>query len=92
MELKTVKEDEKKLVVELHGETIGFANMLKDELWKDSNVREAAAIKKHPYLAEPNILVAVSRGSPKSALEKVSGNIAELVKELGEKLKGTLKK
>ncbi len=92
MELKTVKEDEKKLIVELKGETIGFAHMLKDELWKDANVKEAAAIKEHPYLSEPKILVAVSRGSHKTALEKVSDRIADQVKEFGEKFKDSLKK
>ncbi len=92
MELKTVKEDDKKLIVELGGETIGFAHMLKDELWKDASIKEAAAIKEHPYLSEPKILAAVSRGSPKTALEKVSENISKQAKDFGDKFKDALKK
>jgi len=92
MELKTVKEDEKKLIVELKGESIGFAHMLNDELWKDPNVKEAAAIKEHPYLSEPKILVAVSIGSPKTALEKVPENILKQAKDFEDKFKDSLKK
>lgn len=92
MELKTVKEDEKKLIIELKGETVAFAHLLKDELWKDGSTKEAAAIKEHPYLSEPKILVATSRGSPKSALEKTSERIIEQTKELREKFKDALKK
>lgn len=92
MELKIVKEDEKRLIVELTGESIGFAHMLKDELWKDTNVKEAAAIKEHPYLSEPKVLVVVSRGSPKTALEKVSENVLNEAKEFGDKFKTASKK
>ena len=92
MELKTVKEEEKKLVLELNGETLAFAHLLKDELWKDSSTKEAAAIKEHPYLEEPKVLVVTSRGSPKTALEKASERIIEQTKELREKFKDALKK
>lgn len=89
MELNVVKQDEKRLVIETKGESISFVHMIKDELWKDSSVKEAAAIKEHPYLAQPKILVAVSRGTPKTALEKASDSIAKQAKEFKDKFKGS---
>ena len=91
MELNVEKQDEKRLILELKGETIAFSHMLKDELWKDSNVKEAAAIKEPPYLSEAKILVAVSRGTPKAALEKASDNIGKQAKELKDKFKSAAK-
>ena len=91
IELKIVKEEEKKLIVELQGETVAFAHLLKDELWKDSSVKEAAAIQEHPYLAQPKIFVMTSKGSPKAALEKASDSIAKQAKEFGEKFKAASK-
>jgi DNA-directed RNA polymerase subunit L len=92
MELKVVKDDDKKALVELKGETLAFAHMLKDELWKDSNVKEAAAIKEHPYLSEAQIFVAVNRGTPKAALERASDSIAKQAKEFKNKFKDSIKK
>jgi DNA-directed RNA polymerase subunit L len=92
MELKVVNDDEKKLVVELLGETVSFAHMLKDELCKDSSVKETAAIQEHPYLSQPKIFVAVSRGTPKAALEKASDNIGKQAKEFKDKFKDSMKK
>jgi DNA-directed RNA polymerase subunit L len=92
MELKAVKQDEKKLILELREGTIGFVNLLRDELWRDPSIKEAAAIREHPYLAEPKILVAVSRGSPQSALEKTTESLIEQTKEFREKFKAALKK
>lgn len=91
MELNVTKEDEKKLIIETKGETIAFSHMLKDELWKDNNVKEAAAIKEHPYLSEAKIFVAVSRGSHKSALEKASDSISKQAKEFKDKFKSASK-
>jgi DNA-directed RNA polymerase subunit L len=92
MEMKIVKQDDKKALIEMQGETVAFAHMIKDELWKDSSVKEAAAIREHPYLAESKIFVAVNRGSPKSALEKASESIAKQSKELRDKIKEGSKK
>lgn len=91
MELKIAKEDEKRLVVELQGETVSFSHMLKDELCKDSNVKEAAAIQEHPYMAQPKIFVAVYRGTPRTALEKASENIGKQGKEFKDKFKSASK-
>ncbi len=92
MELKKVEENEKRLVVEFGDETIAFVNMVKDKLWEDSSVKEAATIMEHPYLSKPKILVETSRGSPATALEKGAEKLSEYAKELREKIKEALKK
>lgn len=91
MDLSVVKEDDKKLVLEMKGETVAFAHLLKDELWKDSSVKEAAAIQEHPYLSQPKVFVMVSRGSPKTALEKASDSILKQAKEFRDKFKAASK-
>lgn len=92
MELKKIKEDEKTLLLETKGETVTLTNLLKEELWNDKNVSEAAQIKEHPYLVEPKIFVKVSRGSPKTALEKAADRVETQVKEFKEEFKKALKK
>ena len=92
MELKVVKEDEKGMTIEIKGETIGFVHLIKDQLWKDNNVKEAAAIKEHPYLSEPKVFVNVSKGSAKAALEKASEGVLKEVQEFEGKFKTALKK
>ncbi|MBI2547249.1 MAG: hypothetical protein HYW23_02270 [Candidatus Aenigmarchaeota archaeon] len=92
MELKKIEGTDKKLLVELDGETIAFANMVKDKLWEDSSVKESASIMEHPYLAKPKILVETSRGSPETALEKATGKLIDEAKEFKDKFKDALKK
>lgn len=92
MELKVVEKDEKKMILEVKGETVTLTNLLKSELWNDKAVSEAAQIKKHPYLDEPKVFVKVSRGDPKTALEKAADRIAEQAKEFREEFKKALKK
>jgi len=91
MELEVVKEKEKILTLEIKGETVGFTNLIRKELWADKSVSEAAQIKEHPYLEEPKIFVKVSRGMPISALKKASDRIINQLDEFREKFKAALK-
>jgi DNA-directed RNA polymerase subunit L len=91
MELKIVKEDEKTLFLETPGETYTLTNTIREELWNDKNVSEAADIKEHPYLAEPKIFVRVSKGSPKTALENAAERVADKAKEFKEEFKKAFK-
>jgi len=87
MELKKVEGSEKRLIVEFDGETIAFANMVKDKLWEDASVKEAATIQEHPYLSKPKILVETSRGSPQTAFEKAAEKLIAEAKEFKDKFK-----
>jgi DNA-directed RNA polymerase subunit L len=91
MELKIIKEDERTLFIETVGETYTLTNTIREELWKDKNVSEAADVKEHPYLSQPKIFVRVTKGSPREALEKAAERIAEKAREFGEKFKKALK-
>jgi DNA-directed RNA polymerase subunit L len=92
MELKKVKEDSKTLLLEVVGETFTVTNALREQLWEDKSVSEAAQIREHPYLSQPKIWVRTERGSPVAALEKAAEKISELAKEFREEFKKALKK
>jgi DNA-directed RNA polymerase subunit L len=92
MEIKVVSEDEKKLVLEIPNESVGFTNLLRTELWNDSSISEAANIKEHPYLSQPKVFLKVSRGSPRTALEKAATRIADQAKDFKENFCRALKK
>ena len=91
MELRVVKKEDKGLVIEVQGETIGFINAIREELWNDKSVLEAAFRKEHPYLAEPKIIVKTSRGEPEDALEKACERLIEKLEEFKEKFKEEIK-
>ena len=91
MELKIIKEDEKTLFIEATGETYTLTNTIREELWNDKNVSEAADVKEHPYLSQPKIFVRVTKGSPREALEKAAERIAEKAKEFGKEFDKALK-
>ncbi|MEM5836486.1 MAG: RpoL/Rpb11 RNA polymerase subunit family protein [Candidatus Aenigmatarchaeota archaeon] len=91
MELRKIKEDDKTLFIEAVGETHTLTNTIREELWNDKNVSEAAEIKEHPYLEEPKIFVKVEKGSAREALIKAAERIAEKAQELREKFEKALK-
>jgi len=92
MEIKVVSEDEKKLVLEIPNESVGFTSLLRAELWNDSSISEAANIKEHPYLSQPKVFLKVSRGSPRAALEKAATRVAEQARNFKEDFCRALKK
>ena len=92
MELKVVKQEDKTLVLEVPGETVTVTNALRSELWEDQNVKEAAHIKEHPYLAEPKVFVKTSRGKPQTALAKAADRIIKQIEEFADQFKKAMKK
>lgn len=91
MELKVLKDEDKTLLLEIRGETVTVTNLLREELWNDSNVSEAAQIKEHPYLSEPKVFVKVSGGTPQTALKKACERIIKKSQEFKEEFKKALK-
>ena len=91
MELKVLKDEDKTLLLEIRGETVTVTNLLREELWNDSSVSEAAQIKEHPYLSEPKVFVKVSRGTPQTALKKACERIMKKSQEFREEFKKALK-
>ena len=91
MELHLLEKSEKKVLIELKGETFTLTNLLIDKLWENKNVSEAAQIKEHPYLSEVKLLVSVKEGSPLKAIERAVNASLKDLKELKEKFKVALK-
>lgn len=91
MELNAERKDDNTIVVEAVGETVTVTNAIHGELWEDSNVKEAAQVKEHPYLAHPKVFVKTLRGKPDTALNKASDNVFKQTEEFTEKFKKALK-
>ena len=94
MDLKIVKKDEKDntLIVEVPNETVTFCNMIAGELWEDKNVSEAAYMRDHPQLSQPQIFVKTSHGLPENALKRASASLQKKIVEFGEEFKKALSK
>ena len=92
MEVKVLKNEDKTLILEIQGESVTLTNLVRDELWSDKNISEAAHIKEHPYLSEPKIFVKTSRGSPTLSLKKASKRLMDQLDQFREEFKKALKK
>ncbi|MBU5688801.1 MAG: DNA-directed RNA polymerase subunit L [Candidatus Aenigmarchaeota archaeon] len=92
MEVKVLKQEKDSLLVELKGDTIGFANLLREELWESKDVDEAASIKEHPYMSEPKVYVKTKGASPKKVLLDAAKSLQNKVKELENEFKMNIKK
>ena len=91
MELNVLKKEKNILEIEVKGESIGFVNLLKEELWNDKNVDEAAYIKEHPYMSEPKIYVKTKGKDPKVVLQNAIKRIETQLKDLKDEFKRALK-
>jgi len=91
MKLNVIRKDKNSILIEVKGESISFVNLLKDELWKDKNVLEAAAIKEHPYMGEPKLLVKVKTGNPLTAIKKAVKNLSLQTKEIRDEFNRDIK-
>ena len=92
MELKTIKKDTNMLEVELKGESFGFANLIKEELWENENVEEAVCIKEHPYMTEPKLYIKMKgKNTPEAALERAIKRVQVKLKEMNGEFERALK-
>lgn len=91
MELNVLKKDKNLLEVEVRGEGIGFVNLIKEELWNDKNVDEAAYIKEHPYMVEPKLYVKTKKKKVKKVVEDAVKRTQVQLKELKRGFKRALK-
>jgi len=89
MELKILKDEKSKLVVELKGEDNTLANAVKDELWNDSHIKAAGYYVKHPLSGYPRLTVETDgKEEPKKALMEA----AKRLKKSIDKFKADVKK
>ncbi len=91
MELNVIKKDKNLLEVEVKGESVGFVNLVKEELWNDKSVDEAAFIKEHPYMSEPKLYVKTKRKKPKGVIKDALKRIEVQLKDFKKEFKRALK-
>ena len=92
MEVKKIKDENGVLMLELEGESKSFTNLISEELWNDKNVSEAAAIKEHPYMAQPKLFLKMKGKNKtqkvlKDAAKRIQVNVKDLEKEFSRSLK-----
>jgi len=88
MNLKILEDEKEKLKVEVAGETPTLTQLIATQVWKEDG--EAAAIREHPFMEEPKIVVLGS--NPRKLLEKSLAALQEQCDELKEGLQTALKK
>ena len=91
MNINVIKNEKDSILIEIKGESVAFVNLLKEELWKNANVVEAAAIKDHPYMGQPKLLVKVSKGSPMTAIKEAIKGLQKEIKELSSEFDRDIK-
>jgi len=92
MKLKKIKSSDSVLEIEVGGEDVGFVNLIKEELWEDKQVSEAAHIKEHPYMVESKIYVKMKgKADPKVALRRTQKRLMVKLKDLKGEFQRALK-
>ena len=91
MQLNVIKKDKTLLEVEVKGESVGFVNLVKEELWNDKGVDEVAHIKEHPYMDEPKLYVKTKRKKPKGVIKNAIERIKVQTKDFEKEFKRALK-
>jgi len=92
MEVKKIKDENGILMLELERESKSFTNLVQEELWNDKNVSEAAAIKEHPYMAQPKLYLKMKgKNKPEVAIKDAAKRIEVKIKDLEEEFKRALK-
>jgi len=61
MELTVIENTKNKLLLELKGYDHTFCNMIKEELWNDSDVKISAYRIKHPLVSVPEFIVETTK-------------------------------
>jgi len=92
MNIETVKKEKNAAKIELKDASVGFAHMIKEELWNDKRVDEAAAMKEHPYMENPKIYVKTKRTSPERVLKDAAKELSNKTKDLKTNFKRAFKK
>jgi len=82
MEIKILNEDKNRIEFEVIGEDHTLCNAVRNELWNQDNVNVSAYNIKHPLVSNPIMLVEVSKGDPKTALNSAVSSLKKQIKEL----------
>ena len=76
MEIRILRETKKEMLFEIEGAGHTFCGLLKEMLYKNSNVDAASYTIEHPLVGIPEFFVSTNgKESPKSALQKAVKSI-----------------
>lgn len=87
MQVSVVEESKEKLKVEVKGETPTVTQLIARQVWEENG--EAAAIREHPFMVEPKIVVEGS--NPRKLLEKAAKAVEEQCDEFKDEFKRAAK-
>lgn len=74
MEIKVLEETKNKIKMEIIGASHSLCNLLKKELWKDTDVKAAAYTIEHPVVGIPILIVETAGKNPRDViLDAVKG-------------------
>lgn len=85
MDIKIIEEDKKKIVFEVPGESHTLLNILREELWNDENVKEAAYRIKHPLTKIARMIVETNgKEEPRKALQEAAKRVIKTNKKFAD--------
>jgi len=89
MKLGVLEKTERKLILEVRGESHTFVNLLRENAWK-KGAEQASYIIENPFMSEPKFLLIAK--NPKKVLTDSAQLIIDQAKELQNELKRVFKK
>ncbi len=88
MELKIIEETSNKLVFEMVGVDHTLANLIRDALWNESDVKVSGYNINHPLKGTPKFIIETAKKNPKDALldaiKKIKKDSADLAKAVAK--------
>ena len=87
MNIKILEDEKEKFAVELGGDNQTVSQVVAKQVWAEGG--EAAAVREHPFLLEPKIIVHGS--NPRKLLQKAADAVAEQCDELEKEFKRAMK-
>ncbi len=86
MELEVKKKDGRELTLEIKGESVTFANLVKSKIWATGKAEYAASVKRHPYMDEPSVVVNTEKGYPETAVKDAADEIMSTCSDLKKQI------
>ena len=87
MQVSVLQDEKENLKIEVKGETPTITQLIARQVWEEEG--EAAAIREHPFMVEPKIIVHGS--NPKKLLEKAAKAVEAQCDEFKEEFKRAAK-
>jgi len=87
MQVSIVEEEKGKLKVEVKGESATLTQLIARQAWEEKG--EAAAVREHPFMVEPKILVKGT--NPRKILERAAVAIQEQCDEFKEQFRRAMR-